>query len=187
MLSWVSLIYTECPIGIDEKLFPSCRITALRLLLDEPIKKFTFLSISDSINLAKCCGNKQMITYSGAWKTVLILSYSVDTSRRLFLVSRDYFSLRRELMILETPLKSSDLMSSRGVLLVSKVLPGHPLLACMRQPHNKSHVNMFGIRAYIPCYHMVQEKKARDMRDWVYGRRDTGVLDMVLVLAIYSF
>ena len=37
MLLWVSFICTECPIGIDEKLFPLCR-TTLKLMLDESIK-----------------------------------------------------------------------------------------------------------------------------------------------------
>ena len=70
------------------------------------------------------------------------------------------------------------------------------LKSCQRK---KKHLNIrvtvipvvFGVlgmaRYYIPCYHLAQESEGLSMRDLSYSRRDIGILDKVLVLAIYSF
>ena len=81
VLSWVSFIWTDCPIGIDEKIFPLSR-TALRFLLDESIKSFhSIVSYPLIWSIQQCYCNKSMMTYPGTWKTVLIFSHSPDTSR----------------------------------------------------------------------------------------------------------
>ena len=81
----------------------------------------------------------------------------------------------------------SGIVSGRWVLLVSRVLTGHPLLACKRHPSYNSHVTMFGIRATFHVTVWLRNRKVWAMRDWSCGRRNIVVLDMVLVPAIYSF
>ena len=179
-----------CPIGRDEK--PLCRRIALRLLLDESIK----MSISYHYNLSpliwsiqQCCCNQPKMTYLGTWKTVLILSHGLDTSRKLLLVLTDVSLLRRELSssadsfekvwfhlrsLSSACVKDTDWSSSSSDLYESSTA-------------YNSRVIMPGIRAIFHVTIWLRNKKVWVMRDWYYGSSNIGVLDMVLLLAIYSF
>ena len=53
-------------------------------------------------------------------------------------------------------------------------------------PSCNSHVTMFKI-SYIHAAIWLRNRKVWVMRDWFYGKKNIGVLEMVLVLAIYSF
>ena len=185
MLLWVSFICTEFTIGINEKLFSLCWRAALRLLLDESIKvsipwHYTLSPLIWSIQ--QYCCNKPMITYPATWKTVLILSYDLDTSRTLCLVPTDVSLWDVNPAAERTLLKGSGLVSGRWVLLVSRVLADRPLLTCMSHPQLQQSCHYVQNQSCIPCYHLVQEQEKRD-----YGRRNIEIFDMVLVLAIYSF
>ena len=176
----VNFICTECPIGIDEKLFTLRRRAALRLLLDESIKSihsvasyFTPLIWS----IQQCCCNKPMITYPGTWKTVLVLSHGLNTSRMLFLVPTDVSLWDVNPVTKQTPSKGSCLMS---VQLMSRVLAGHPFWLICIIPSYNSHVTMFESELYF----MLSGSGTRRSGPW---RRNIAILDMVLVLAIYSF
>ena len=127
------------------------------------------------------------MTYPGRWETVLILSQCLDTSWTLFLVPMDVSLWDVNPATDQTPLKGSDLVPSRWVLLVLRVLAGRPLFSCMHHPQLKSHVTKFEIRAIFHITIWLKNRYIWAMRDRSYGRRNIGVLDMVVVLAIYSF
>ena len=75
-----------------------------------------------------------MMTYHWTWKTVVILSYGIDTRRTLFLAPKDVSLREVNPAAQQIPLKGSGFVSGLRVLLVSGVLSGRPLLACMHHP-----------------------------------------------------
>ena len=128
-------------------------------------------------SIQQCCCHKSMMT----WKTVLILSHCLDTSRTLFLAPTD--------------VSLWDVNSGPGQTL----LKGSGLEFCLCQWYwlvvlfwfvcvihsYTSHVPMFGIRAIFHFTIWLKNRKVWAMRDRSFGIRNIGVLDIVLVLAIY--
>ena len=68
------------------------------------------------------------------WKTALILSISLNTSRTLFLMTTDVSLWDVNPAAEQTPLKGSGLVSYCWVLLMSRILAGHLFLICMCHP-----------------------------------------------------
>ena len=72
--------------------------------------------------------------------------------------------------------KIPGLVSSGWVLLFSRVLSGRPPPACMHQPGNNSHVTMLESALYSMLPSGSGDRKVWAMRDWSYGKRNTGVI-----------
>ena len=147
--------YTEYPIGIDEKLFPLCRRTDLRLLLDESIKSLHSMT-SLIWSIQQCYCNKPMMTNPGTWKTVLILSHGLDTSRTLFHVPI-CFSLRREhsswadsFERFRSRIRSFCWCRVYWLVVLFRLGGVIPSYSCQ--------VTIFGI-SYIPCYDLAAEQE----------------------------
>ena len=98
-----------------------------------------------------------MMTSPGTWKAVLILSHGLNISRSLFLMPTDVFLWDVNPAAEQTPLKGSGLVSCRRVLLVSRVLVGRPILACMHHPLLQQTCYYVRNQSYIPYYQLTQE------------------------------
>ena len=123
-----------------------------RLLLEESIK----VSISSRHTLSpliwliqQCCYNKSMMSYPRTWKTDLILTHGINTSRTLFLMPIDVFLWDMNSAADQTHRKGLHLVSGRWVLLVLTVLAGRPLLACMRHPQLQKSCHYVWNQSYI--------------------------------------
>ena len=119
-----------------------------------------------------------MMIYPGRWKTILIPSHGLDTSRTLFLVPTDISLCSAEGFMSWTPLKGLGLVSGCWVLLMSRVMAGCPHLACICHPQLQQSCQYVWNQSYIPCYHLGQEQEGLGLVLW------QKVLDMVLVLVL---
>ena len=100
-------------------------------------------------SILQCCWNKLMITYSGAWKTVLILFHCLNANKTLFLVPTDVSLWDINPATEQTPLKSSGFVSDHWVLHMSKVLAGYLLLTCMLHPQLRQPGHYVWNQSYI--------------------------------------
>ena len=100
-----------------------------------------------------------MMIYPGTWKTVLILSHGLDTSWAFFLLPTNVSLWDVNLTVEQNPLKDSGLVSGHRVLLVSRVLAGHTLLACMHHLLLEQPCHYVQNQSYIPYCYLAQEQE----------------------------
>ena len=113
-----------------------------------------------------------MMTYPRMWKIILILSHGLDTSRTLFLVPTDASFWHMNLAVEQNPFKGSCLVSGRWVLLLSRILAGRPLLACMHHPQIQQLCDYVQNQSYTACYQLTQEQEVLGIEGLVLWQKE---------------
>ena len=90
----------------------------------------------------------------------------------LFLVPTDVSLWDMNSAAEQTHLKGSSLMSGSWVLPVSRVLTGHPLLACMCHPQLQQSWHYVPNQSYIPRYHLALGQECLDHNGLVLWQKE---------------
>ena len=94
--SYLSFKCTECPTGNDAYLFPLCRRTALKLLLDESINSLHSLASCWMLNLVISPGMSLQYTSSPSWEKNGTNSFSLLYHEKVVLGASKFFCFSLE-------------------------------------------------------------------------------------------